>query len=134
MLISSAIKWIYRPAVYEPQEPLFSFLICTVSALTLTVYNQQYNLMPNILVITMSLYNHTENTDLLAVKKENRIEFLAVLPVCISAVLLTRSDAICQYALSATLVTGHLLPGVLFEGPRTVRLQRLSWLSTHGPH
>lgn len=113
----------------KPQEPLFCFL-CTVSALTLT---HQHNLIPNILLITMSLYNHRENSYLIAVKKGNRIASLDALPVCISVVLITHRDAICQYAFSATLVIGHLLPGVLFEGPQTVGLQQ-SWLSTHGPH
>lgn len=106
----------------EPQEPLFCFLTHSLST-----YSDchQFNPMPNILLITMSLYNHTEkSSDLIAVKKE-RIESLDALPVCISVVLITRSDAICQYALSATLVTGHLLPGVLLEGPQ-------SGCSSHG--
>lgn len=49
---------------------------------------------------------------------------LDALLIYVSVVLITRSDAICRYALSATLATGHRLPGALFEGPQTLRLQQ----------
>lgn len=96
---------------------LCSVSLCTVSALTLTVIDIIW------CQIFCWLQSHCETTqenhsNLIAVKKkhQNRIKSLDALLVYVSVVLITRSDAICRYALSATLATGHRLPGVLFWG------------------
>lgn len=100
-----------RVMMCEPQEPPFCFLEHSLGNYSNC---HLYNLTSNILLITMSLYNRTRNISfLMAVRKGNTIESLEALPVCTSMVLTTRSDAICRYAHGATLVMGHLLPGVL---------------------
>lgn len=95
---------------------LCSVSLCTVSALTLTVIDIIW------CQIFCWLQSHCVTTQESCCEKktQNRMKSLDALLVYVSVVLITRSDAICRYALSATLATGHRLPGVLFWGASNI--------------